>query len=201
MRLTGCGMTPMMDLPNGYYMVPVGKLVNAVTWLEMLARPASGPPAPLRLVPVTDANQEACLSLFAAIGRPWLWSRAFNLASLELNKLDIHFAVDEAGHRVGVVEFSGRSGPNVEITFFGLEPAAIGRGLGRSMMGAALDLAWRSAERVWLHICSFDHPSALHFYVSCGFKPYATGFEILDDPRLNGSLPRAAAPHVPLIVR
>src|SRR5260370_38565013 len=87
MRLTGCGMTPTIDLPNGYYMVPVGKLVNAVTWLEMLARPASGPPAPLRLMPVTDANQEACLSLFAAIGRQWLWSRAFNLSPPELSQL------------------------------------------------------------------------------------------------------------------
>jgi GNAT superfamily N-acetyltransferase len=94
----------------------------------------------------------------------------------------------------------GRSGPEVEITFFGLEPAAIGSGLGRSMVAAAFDHAWRSAERVWLHTCSFDHPFALHFYLSCGFTPYATGFEILDDPRLNGSLPRAAAPHVPLIV-
>jgi GNAT superfamily N-acetyltransferase len=194
-------MTPTTDLPNGYYMAPAGKLVNAVTWLEMLAQPASGLPPPLPLMPVTDANQEACISLFAAIGKAWLWSRAFNLSPQELSKLDIHFALDDAGHRVGIVEFSGRSGPDVEIASFGLEPGAIGGGLGRRMMAAALDLAWRSAERVWLHTCSFDHPSALRFYLSCGFTPYATGFEILDDPRLDGSLPHAAAPHVPLIVR
>ncbi len=194
-------MTTTTDLENGYYMVPVGKLVNAVTWLEMLARPATGLPAPIRLVPVTQADQEACLSLFSTIGKPWLWSRAFNLSARELNKLDIHFALDDAGHRLGIVEFSGRSGPDVEIAFFGLHPVAIGGGLGRRMMAAALDLAWRTTDRVWLHTCSFDHPSSLRFYLSCGFTPYATGFEILDDPRLRGSLPPATAPHVPLIVR
>jgi GNAT superfamily N-acetyltransferase len=196
-----CGMTTTTDLRNGYYMAPVGKLVNAVTWLEMLAQPTRLLPAPLRLIPVTEADQEACLNLFAAIGTPWLWSRAFDLSARQINKLDIHFALDDTGHRVGVVEFSGRSGPEVEIAFFGLVMAAIGGGLGRRMMAAALDLAWRSADRVWLHTCSFDHPSALRFYLSFGFTPYAMGFEILDDPRLDGSLPRAAAPHVPLIDR
>ena len=192
-------MTTTTDLPNGYYMVPVGKLVSAVTWLEMVTRPATGLPAPIRLVPVTQADQEACVRLFSTIGKSWLWSRAFNLSPQELSELDIHFALDDAGHRLGVVEFSGRGGPDVEIAFFGLHPGAIGGGLGRRMMAAALDLAWRTADRVWLHTCSFDHPSSLRFYLSCGFTPYATGFEILDDPRLHGSLSAATAPHVPLI--
>ncbi len=89
-----------------------------------------------------------------------------------------------------MVEFAGRMSGDVEITYFGLHPAAVGNGLGRRLMAAALELAWSSATRVWLHTCNFDHPAASRFYQSCGFTPYANGFEIMDDPRLDGSMPR-----------
>ena len=112
---------------------------------------------------------------------------------------DAHFACVEDSC-VGIVEFAGRTGRDVEITWFGLTPDASGRGLGRRMMAAALELAWTTGpDRVWLHTCSFDHPAAPRFYKACGFTPYAAGFEIMDDPRLKGLLPRSAAPHVPLI--
>ena len=97
-----------------------------------------------------------------------------------------------------MVELSA-SGTEIEIVFFGLVMEATGARLGRRMMAAALELAWRSADRVWLHTCNFDHPAALHFYRSCGFVAYASGFELMDDPRLDGSLPESAAAHVPLI--
>ena len=58
----------------------------------------------------------------------------------------------------------------MEIAYFGLMPWAIGRGLGRWLLGAALSVAWRGApERVWLHTCTMDHPAALPNYLGRGF--------------------------------
>jgi hypothetical protein len=53
--------------------------------------------------------------------------------------------------------------------------------------------------RVWLHTCSFDHPAALAFYQRAGFRPFRRQIEIADDPRLDGTVPRSAAAHVPII--
>ena len=197
-------MVRPIDLADGYYTVPAGKLVNAVTWFEMREPPRQPIPTDVDLVPVTPAETDLCHSLFVAIGTPWLWSSAFvpgpdtTAESTHLPN-DTHFARFER-QSIGIVAFDGRGGRDVEIAWFGLIPDATGRKLGRRVMAAALALAWRSApDRVWLHTCSFDHPAATRFYSGCGFVPTATGFEIMDDPRLSGRLPRLAAPHVPLI--
>ncbi len=192
-------MAETTDLPNGYYIVPPGRLANAVTWLEMRKKPVARLAEPLRLAPVGDAQTAECRSLYAAIGTPWLWSRAFGVDPEPERGARNYFALDGAGVRVGIVELTGREAGEVEITYFGLLPGATGAGLGRRMMAAALDLAFATAGRVWLHTCNFDHPAALRFYIACGFTPFATGFEIMGDPRLDGSAPRDAAPHVPLI--
>ena len=196
-------MVRSIDLADGYYTLPAGKLVNAVTWFEMREPPRQTLETDVRLVPVTPAEADLCRSLYAAIGTPWLWSRAFiprhDPSAENFDTKDTYFAQLE--HRsIGIVAFDGRDGRDVEITWFGLIPDATGRHLGRRVMARALALAWRSApDRVWLHTCSFDHPAATRFYSGCGFVPYATGFEIMDDPRLTGQISRDAAPHVPLI--
>ena len=196
-------MVCAIALDDGYYAIPARKLVNAVTWFEMREPPRQAIATNIELVPVTPAEADLCRSLFVAIGTPWLWSRAFvpghDTCAESFDTSDTYFARLEQ-RSIGVVAFERREGREVEITWFGLMPDATGRNLGRSVMAAALALAWRSApDRVWLHTCSFDHPAATRFYSACGFVPYATGFEIMDDPRLTGQMPRTAAPQVPLI--
>jgi hypothetical protein len=67
-------------------------------------------------------------------------------------------------------------------------------------MNRTLEHAWPpTVTRVWLHTCSFDHPSALAFYQRSGFRPFRRQVEIADDPRLDGAAPRDAAKHVPVI--
>ena len=76
----------------------------------------------------------------------------------------------------------------------------IGGGAGRWLMNRALELAWsRPVSRVWVHTCTFDHPSALAFYLRSGFRPFRQQIEVADDPRLDGTTPRSAAKHVPII--
>ena len=70
---------------------------------------------------------------------------------------------------------------SVEIAYFGLVSAAIGRGLGRELLTSAVQAAWAlGATRVWLHTCSLDHPHALPNYRARGFAAYRTETYTLD---------------------
>jgi GNAT superfamily N-acetyltransferase len=67
-------------------------------------------------------------------------------------------------------------------------------------MTQLLDRAWsHSTGRVWLHTCNLDGPTALTFYMKCGFRPYKRAIEVADDPRIRGILPEDTAPQVPII--
>ena len=62
----------------------------------------------------------------------------------------------------------------MEIAYFGLTSAAQGQGLGRWLLGRAIDAAWTAgAEALWLHTCTLDHPAALPNYRARGFVPVA----------------------------
>lgn len=63
----------------------------------------------------------------------------------------------------------------VEIAYFGLLPAYIGRGLGGVLLHAALERAWQITDtRVWVHTCTLDSPCALPNYLARGMKVYKT---------------------------
>jgi GNAT superfamily N-acetyltransferase len=67
------------------------------------------------------------------------------------------------------------SQPSTEIAYFGLLPEFLGRGLGGYLLTEAVDRAWADgARRVWLHTCSFDHPSAIQNYLDRGFTVFKT---------------------------
>ena len=62
---------------------------------------------------------------------------------------------------------------SVEVAYFGVAPAEVGRGLGKHLLSCAVRDAWaRGPSRVWLHTCTLDHANALPNYVARGFVPY-----------------------------
>ena len=198
---------PQLDLPNGYYALPPGKMANVVTCLEMRARPerALAPlPAPYRLEPFGPDDTGAFRQLIRQVGEPWLWLSRLIMAEDELRArladTQVFMAALQVGGRsAGLVELDFRETGQCEIVQFGLVPGQTGKGLGGMMMDAALALAWsRPVTRVWLHTCSNDSPQAIPFYLRCGFQAYARMVEIHDDPRLLGKLPLEAAPHIPV---
>ncbi|AEH90283.1 GNAT family N-acetyltransferase [Mesorhizobium opportunistum] len=193
------------DLSAGYRRVPAGRIINAVTWMEARA-PVPGLAQPLAMTRVTKPDCASYRAIFLEIGAPWLWDRAAEMSDAEIAaqfadpRHHLYYGHDEDGGHVGMVEFRVADGDEIEITYFGLFPSLTGRGFGKRLMAGALDQAWRLAPgRVWLHTSSFDHHSVIGFYRACGFEPYAAGFEITDDPRIKGTLPREAAPQIPLI--
>jgi GNAT superfamily N-acetyltransferase len=77
------------------------------------------------------------------------------------------------GAVVGYFELRREHDGSVEIAYFGLVPAFIGRGLGGAMLTAAAEHAWAfGANRVWLHTCTLDSPHALPNYLARGFEPF-----------------------------
>ncbi|QPC95323.1 GNAT family N-acetyltransferase [Mesorhizobium sp. INR15] len=193
------------DLSVGYRRLPAGKLANAVTWMEARA-PAPGLAKPLAMTRITKPDCASYRAIFLEIGAPWLWDRVSEMSDAEIAahfadaNNHLYYGHDEAGTHLGMVEFSVLDANEIEITYFGLFPSLTGRGFGKRLMAGALDTAWRlEPTRIWLHTSSFDHHSVIAFYRACGFEPFATGFEIVDDPRLKGTLPRDAAPQIPLI--
>jgi GNAT superfamily N-acetyltransferase len=194
-------------LPDGVTDLPAGKIANIVTYLEMLTPPA--PPTPttwdsaIRLV--RQPNLDWYRRLFRAVGERWLWFSRLRMPDDELRAI-LHdpavdvFALSYEGTEQGLLEFDRRSFPDIEVRFFGVTQALIGKGAGRALLAHGLALEWeRRPQRIWLHTCTADHPAALPFYQKFGFVPYKRGIEIADDPRLTGEMPAAAAPHIPII--
>jgi len=192
------GLTPVLP----------GEVATIVTTLEMTTRPLPRPlpDAPLRLVPWDKPDPDRYRTLFRRVGEPWLWFSRLAMAERDLLAIihdpavRVFAATDPRRIEIGMIELDFRQPGQCEISYFALVPELAGKGHGRWLMAQALALAWRSGiERVWLHTCTLDHPSALNFYRRQGFAAIHRAVETFPDPRLTGLLPRAAAPHVPLI--
>jgi GNAT superfamily N-acetyltransferase len=200
-------------LPLGYSMLPRGQIATHVTYLEMTSRPplkntASSlpwPSASYELRRLGGADLGAYRAIFRGVGEDWLWCSRLVMpdeelrATLEDPRIEVHVLHQER-RPVGLLELDFRKSGECELAFFGLVKEMIGRGAGRHLMNEAIALAFaKPIRRFFVHTCGFDHPGAVAFYRRSGFRPFALAVEVLEDPRLNGHLPRHAAPHVPLI--
>ena len=188
--------------------VPNDQVATVVTTLEMRARRPLRPlpPSRLRLVTWRSPDPAKYRALFRRVGAPWLWfsrlvmDEARLCAIIHDPAVSVFAAVDPAGIEVGMVELDHRQPDACEIRYFALVPELAGQGQGRWLMAEALARAWRPGiERVWLHTCTLDHPSALGFYRAQGFTAVARTVETFADPRLIGLLPAEAAPQIPCI--
>lgn len=189
--------------------VPAGKIAAVVTFLEMHTRPNVVAPAVSpsggTLYRVESPKTDWYRELYRRIGTDLLWFSALTRSEEELARKIGHpdievyaYSLDSADE--GLLELDFRQPGECELGFFGLTPEIVGTGAGRYMMSHAIQKAWsRPIERFWLHTCTLDHPNALTFYLRSGFTAYKRQVELADDPRLDGTLPREAAPQVPVI--
>lgn len=194
----------------GLTLVPDNEVATVVTSLEMTTRPAPRlmPDSRLRLVRWPAPSTAKYRALFNRIGARWMWfSRAIMpddalKAIIGDPAIEVYAVADPAGIEVGILELDFRDARTCEISFFGLIPELSGAGHGRWLMAQALLRAWRSdIDRVWVHTCTLDHPSALNFYRKQGFTAFRRELETFADPRLTGHMPADAAPQIPVLIR
>jgi GNAT superfamily N-acetyltransferase len=197
-----------LDLPNGYYELPKGKLANVATFLDMKQKPQrelSVFPKYLHLDRVDPGNLALYRQRFKAVGENLMWFSRIIMPDSNLRTILAHTEVDSfylmhGDEFCGLLELDFRPKPDCELAFYGLVPTVIGKGYGRALMDEALRQAWtKPIERLFVHTCTFDSPLALPFYIRSGFNPVTISVEIHDDPRLTGKLPVTASPQVPFI--
>jgi GNAT superfamily N-acetyltransferase len=183
--------------------LPPGHIGAVVTYLEMTGRPRPRPlPAsPLRLERWRSPDPGRYRLLFERVGARWLWySRlAMDDERLRAEMAEVHAVVDRSGIEIGLLELDFRTAGLCLIRFLGLVPELAGKGHGAWLLAQTLALAWRpGVGRVAVNTCTLDHPAALKAYLNAGFTACGRAFESFPDPRLNGLLPRQAAPQIPL---
>ncbi len=152
------------------------------THLEMTSRaqlrPATALNTTFDLIRAQIPSPELNRFLYTAVGANWCWfgrrswSKAQWLAYLDRADLETWVAY-VSGTPAGYFELERQSDANVEIVYFGLLPAFIGKKLGGPLLTAAVCRAWdMGAKRVWVHTCDLDHPKALANYEARGFKVF-----------------------------
>ncbi len=79
---------------------------------------------------------------------------------------------------------------SAELSFFGLCPSYIGKGLGRVLLSKAVQrLEEKFPIRILVDTCDLDHEAAKPLYESFGFRQYKVVARVIEDPRHTGVLP------------
>ena len=160
-----------------------GWVSTTVSYLEMTS-PPTRPPATSSIEQNLEVRRARWPTasffryLYNTIGEDWTWTgrrlmdddalcRIIHHPSMEINVLWVD------GVPAGLVELDYRSKPDIELSYFGLIPDFVGKGLGGFFLNWAIDRAWQaSPKRFWVHTCDLDHPNALPVYQNAGFKIY-----------------------------
>ena len=156
------------------------------TYLEMRTpdalRPAAAPAAapPLVVRRLDRPTVEEYRGLYAGVGARYHWRDRLRwsddelAAHLALRSVTV-WVLEVGGETAGYFELKRHFDDSVEIAYFGLMPAFVGRGLGRFLLTRAIEEAWAlEATRVWVHTCTLDHPAALANYRARGMSEYRT---------------------------
>ncbi len=114
-------------------------------------------------------------SMYRSVGGDWHWQdrlpwTAEDWASeIHRDGVEIWLLSDGAAD-VGYCELE-LLGDVVEIKYFGLTAAGMGRGLGGWLLTRSVQRAWElGAARVILNTCTLDGPAALPNYLARGFR-------------------------------
>ncbi len=162
-------------------MEPVVRVSVVVTFLRMDRAPSE--PAP-DLPPDMQVRLEPYCTvatyryLYNTVGAPYVWwlrrtSTDQQLAGLLRNPaLSIHVLHDADKQTAGFYELDATPWPTVNLSYFGLMPHAVGRGMGLAFLRHAVDEVWRRGARAMtVNTCTADHPRAMPTYLRAGFRP------------------------------
>ncbi len=164
--------------------IPAGTAVDyTVTWLEMTARPRlawpqlpPGPPA--TLLHAEKPPRWYFLALYDAVGRDYAWEDRHAAPPHEVQAwLDdpeiALFTLTAKGWPQGFFLLDAREDGVTDLSYFGLVPEAVGRGLGTFLLQSAILTAWDrpDLQRLTVNTCTLDHPRALQTYQKNGFTP------------------------------
>jgi GNAT superfamily N-acetyltransferase len=138
-------------------------------------RPTPVPAMPVRLRPLRPIGATEYRALYTLVGERWFWRDRLAWADVELDAYlaspGVHVWLLSVGDATaGYFELQHHAGGAVEVMYFGLVPAFIGRGLGGWLLTRAAEEAFAlGGARVILNTCTLDAPQALPNYLARGF--------------------------------
>ncbi|HKI03468.1 MAG TPA: GNAT family N-acetyltransferase [Thermoanaerobaculia bacterium] len=156
-----------------------------ITYLEMTSpadlRPSRSPavdfPVRQACVPCPELNR----FLYTAVGGDWFWidrlSWTYDQWLAWLGRPEVETWIGYLdGTPAGYFELEKQAAGSVELSYFGLLPRFIGRGLGGALLTRAVERAWEmgGASRVWVNTCNLDGPASLENYQARGFRIFRT---------------------------
>ncbi|MCP9318587.1 GNAT family N-acetyltransferase [Acetobacter persici] len=170
---------------------PATRMKVDVTFMRMLRAPAG---EALRLPEgwTVETNVRPDVAgyrlLQDKVGRLYCWwmrqaASDRDLAHL-LEQAPISIAVLKHGQAIrGFYELNLSNPQDINLSYFGLFPEAIGHGVGRAFLDQAVRHAWSLGPLcVRVNTCTADHPRALPLYRQMGFEPVSTMEEVWDVP-------------------
>lgn len=119
-------------------------------------------------------------SFYHWVGGPWQWLEKLTWSDQQwaeyTNREEMKTYIGYfLGTPMGYFEVELQPKNEVQILYFGLIPAFIGKGLGGAFLSRAIEICWSyHVDRIWLHTCTLDHPSAIKNYLDRGFEIYNT---------------------------
>lgn len=165
---------------------PGDPIEYVITWLEMDERPRRPvPPLPagqnVALLAAKAPPAGYFLYLYGTVGAEYEWT---DWLQRPLEAVEAFVGDPAVGLYTMIVDGwpggffmldarqAGASGV-VDLSYFGLVPQAIGRGLGHWLLATAVDTAWRQpgVKRLTVNTNTLDHPRALGLYQEFGFRP------------------------------
>jgi hypothetical protein len=180
-------------------MEPVARVTVTVTFLRMDRPPAgSAPvlPTDYQAVRLAMPTVGFYRYLYNTVGADYVWWLRRTMSDDELAMLlgDPAVSIDvlySGGEPAGFFELDGRGWPDVNLSYFGLMPHAVGVGVGYPFLRQAVDAAWRQNPRgVTVNTCTADHPRALPTYLRAGFRSLRQVREVWNVPlRLGMRIP------------
>lgn len=162
---------------------PGRRVPMTVTFLEMNARPSAPPPpqpkGKVALLRSEKPTTHFYRYLYDTVGGDYLWVDRKKLSPEALAEIiqdprNVLYVLYTEGTPAGMAELDLRKDGIANISYFGLMPEAIGRGLGYFFLYHTCINAWdRPIKRLTVNTCTLDHPRALPLYQRVGFAPYS----------------------------
>jgi GNAT superfamily N-acetyltransferase len=142
--------------------------------------PPADPPAALppgaTVVPVPRCTVSFYRYLYDTVGRDYCWWLRRTLPDdrialiLEDPAVSIHVLYLD-GEPAGFHELERRWDGTTNLSYFGLMPHTVGKGMGRAFLRHAIDTAWNDrCSLLTVNTCTADHPRALPNYMAAGFR-------------------------------
>jgi GNAT superfamily N-acetyltransferase len=173
---------------------PAMRVAVDVTFLRMEAPPSQPPsalsfPQGAQVVRAGRCTVPFYRYLYDTVGQQHVWWLRRSMSDAELAALlarpeiSIH-VLYMSGEPAGFYELERRGGEaGINLSYFGLMPHAIGKGLGRALLRHAVDRAWAEKPQLMtVNTCTADHPRALPNYIDAGFRVVRTVKEIWPVP-------------------